>query len=335
MEKIRNIVESTLVPHTAFENALRRLEQCFMHAEHALEPICIAVVGESRTGKSRVIEECAENHPTVRRPEGLTIPILRVTTPSTPTIKGLAEAMLDAMQDPRAATGTEFQKTKRLKKLMVEAGTRMLMIDEFQHFYDRMSNKIMHRVADWLKIMVDETKVALVVAGLPSCRAVLRQNEQLAGRFFAPLVMPRFEWTQPEHRVEFIAILEAFQESLVRYFQLPALHSEEMAFRCYCATGGLIGYLTKFLRRAVWNAMDAGADRITFEDLRRAHEEAVLMEDGPGSATSPFARDFSLESTERLLESIRAIGTRPELPPERTTRRRRSRPSVLETLSAS
>ncbi len=335
MEKIRNIVESTLVPHTAFENALRRLEQCFMHAEHALEPICIAVVGESRTGKSRVIEECAENHPTVRRPEGLTIPILRVTTPSTPTIKGLAEAMLDAMQDPRAATGTEFQKTKRLKKLMVEAGTRMLMIDEFQHFYDRMSNKIMHRVADWLKIMVDETKVALVVAGLPSCRAVLRQNEQLAGRFFAPLVMPRFEWTQPEHRVEFIAILEAFQESLVRYFQLPALHSEEMAFRCYCATGGLIGYLTKFLRRAVWNAMDAGADRITFEDLRRAHEEAVLMEDGPGSATSPFARDFSLESTERLLESIRAIGTRPELPPERTTRRRRRRPSVLETLSAS
>jgi hypothetical protein len=335
MDNIRNLVESTLVPHTAFENGLKRLEQCFTHAERAEEPICIAVIGESRTGKSRVIEECAERHPTVRGSEGLTIPILRVKTPSTPTIKGLAEAMLDAMQDPRAATGTEFQKTKRLKKLMAEAGTRMLMIDEFQHFYDRMSNKIMHRVADWLKIMVDETKVALVVAGLPSCRAVLRQNEQLAGRFFAPIVMPRFEWTRADHRDEFIAILEAFQESLHRHFELPALHSDEMAFRCYCATGGLIGYLTKFLRQAVWNAMDAGADRITFEDLRRAHEEAVLMEAGPGSAPSPFARDFPLESTERLLESIRAIGTRPELPPERTTRRRRGRHSVLETLSAS
>ena len=147
--------------------------------------------------------------------------------------------------------------------------------------------------------------------------------------------MPRFEWTRPEQREEFIAILEAFHESLRRYFDLPALHSDEMAFRFYCATGGLIGYLTKFLRQAVWNAMDAGADRITFEDLRRAHQEAVLMEDGPGSTSSPFARDFPLESTERLLESIRAIGTRPELPPERPTRRHGGRRSVLETLSAS
>ena len=52
----------------------------------------------------------------------------------------------------------------------------------------------MHHVADWLKILVDETRCALVVAGLPSCQTVIDSNEQLAGRFHAPILMPRFSW---------------------------------------------------------------------------------------------------------------------------------------------
>lgn len=85
MIDLRTIVETTLVPHTAFEEATQRLEQCFSYADGASEPICIAVVGESRTGKSRVLEECLSRHPHVRNSDGLTTPILRVKTPSKPT----------------------------------------------------------------------------------------------------------------------------------------------------------------------------------------------------------------------------------------------------------
>ncbi len=177
MDKLRSIVDNTLVPHTAFEQASSRIEQCFAYADGASEPICIAVVGESRTGKSRVLEECFATHPQARDSEGLNIPILRVKTPSKPTVKGLAELMLRAMNDPRFDAGTENAKTIRLQTLMKNAGTRMVMIDEFQHFYDKGLHKVMHHVADWLKILVDDCKVALVVAGLPSCRAVLDQNE--------------------------------------------------------------------------------------------------------------------------------------------------------------
>ena len=71
MMNLRTIVESTLVPHTAFEEATQRLEQCFSYADGASEPICIAVVGESRTGKSRALEECLSRHPRVRNQDGL------------------------------------------------------------------------------------------------------------------------------------------------------------------------------------------------------------------------------------------------------------------------
>lgn len=309
MTNPKTIVESTLVPHRAFEQATRRLEQCFAYANNASEPICIAIVGESRTGKSRALEECEDRHPSVRDNEGLSIPILRVKTPSKPTVKGLAEVMLRAMRDPLFDRGTEISKTSRLQTLMLNCGTQMVMIDEFQHFVDKGSHKVMHHVADWLKILVDDSRVALVVAGLPSCQAVLDQNEQLAGRFLSPVFMPRFDWLCDEHRDEFIAILGAFHDSINQHFDLPALDGEEMAFRCYCGTGGLMGYLSKFLRQMVWNALDANKKSISLSELAQAHYEAVWAESGPLGIPNPFSKEFSSARTDDIISRVKGMGT--------------------------
>lgn len=304
----RTIVETTLVPHTAFEEAAQRLEQCFSYADSASEPICIALVGESRTGKSRALEECLLRHPRVRNSNGLTTPILHVKTPSKPTVKSLAELMLRALDDPRAYFGTENAKTTRLHTLMANSGVKMVMIDEFQHFYDKGSHKVMHHVADWLKILVDDARAALVVAGLPTCRAVIDQNEQLAGRFLSPVFMPRFNWHNKEQREEFIAILGAFQESIGEEFDLPIFTGDEMAFRFYCGTGGLIGYLSKFLRQAVWNAIDSNTNIINLRGLLLAHSQAIWVKDGPTGLPNPFDRKFSSAVTDDLLARIKKIG---------------------------
>jgi len=336
MSKLSDVVDNTLVPHSAFETARKRLEQCFRNADSAMEPVCIAVVGESRTGKSRVLEECFTKHPQRRESEGLVIPILRVKTPSKPTVKSLAELMLRGMSDPKFDKGTENAKTARLQTLMQNTGTRMVMIDEFQHFYDKGSHKVMHHVADWLKILVDDSKVALVVAGLPSCSAVLDQNEQLSGRFSAPIRMPRFDWKIGDHREEFIGILGAFQETLGAHFDLPALDSEEMAFRCYCGTGGLIGYLTKFLRQAVWNAIDATRKEISLDDLNAAHEEAVWMRDGLREISNPFSHRFPASPSDDLLARVIRIGTAVSRGSTASPRRRREAGpiAVRDVLSA-
>ena len=99
------------------------------------------------------------------------------------------------------------------------------------------------RLADWLKVLIDETRSTLVVAGLPSCRVVINENEQLARRFMASIQLPRFSWTDPRQRGEFISILEEYHNQIAKDFNLPTLYSEEMAFRFFLATGGLIGYL--------------------------------------------------------------------------------------------
>lgn len=309
MNEDASLIQETLVPHNGFIKAVDKIEQCFKYAENSADPICIALIGESRTGKTTVLDACIERHPVTRCDDGLTTPILSVKTPSKPTVKGLVEVMLEAMGDEQFCTGTENAKTSRLRKLMRDSGTRMVMIDEFQHFFDKGSRKVMHHVADWLKILVDETKVALVVSGLPSCQAVLEQNEQLVGRFSAPIHMPRFDWQNDALRNEFIAILGAFNESLQEHYDLPCLNNQNMAFRFYCATGGLFGYLVKILNSAVVEAIEQKTSMITLGDLAAAHLESTFNKEFISAEIAPFLPDFNVQPTIKILQKVSQIGS--------------------------
>jgi hypothetical protein len=309
------LIESTLVPHTAFQKATARLEQCYRYSEVAIEPISMAIVGQSRTGKSRCIKSFMLKYPNSRSPEGMNIPILYVSTPAAPTKNLLAEEMLFQMGDEKFDKGDETVKTGRLRKLLKGCGTRMIIIDEFQHFIDKASEKVAYQVADWLKLLTDDTKVTLVVAGLSNCTKVFDYNEQLDGRAFAPITLPRFDWTKVDHRDEFVPILGAFEESMREHFDIPSFMSDEMAFRFFCASGGLIGYVAKILRVAVWNAMDADQRSIGLSDLREAYETAVRQKDPDAIHLDPFTPQFSTIPTEAVLTLTGKLGTRADPPP--------------------
>lgn len=301
-DKECRIVENTLVPHAAFEEALSRIEQCFRYSEKSCEPICIALIGEARTGKTRVIEEFMAMHNPIRIDEGLYSPVLLIRTPSKPTVKGVVSLMLKAIGDPLYSKGTEITMTERLKLLMEACGTQMLIIDEFQHFIDKGSQKVAYHLSDWLKNLMDEIHVGLVVSGLPSCVQVIKQNEQLEGRFLAPIELHRFDWSEPDQRREFSRITGAFHDSLSPHFELPALDTPEMALRLYCATAGLMGYLTKLLRQVVWNARDFRSRTIGLTEFRSAHRVAI---DWPKGFPSPFEEGFLLECDEAMLSQLR------------------------------
>lgn len=313
-KSFRRVIESTLVPHTAFADAAARLQQCLDYAHESPEPICFAIVGESRTGKSRILEECEREHISQRTAAGLIVPVVRVSAPAKPTAKSLSEVLLRKLGDPKWDTGTENNKTARLEKLLKACECRMLMIDEFQHFFDKTTHKVFHHVADWLKLLADNTRVALVVTGLDSCLPVLLRNEQLSGRFLAPAFMHRFNWLDDDHRAEFIGILEAFNESISVHLDLPRLHSDEMAFRLWCATGGLMGYLTKLLRQLVWNACDQSLKKISLVDFQEANEDAIWSLDEAARAQNSFSPNFSCQPTQDMIEFSMSIGLREEDP---------------------
>lgn len=331
-----NLIESILVPHDGFADALRSIEQVFDVSESVTESIGKPLIAESRTGKSRVIKEFVKRHPRSRSRDGLVVPVLSVKTPSKPTVKGLVELLLSRIGDPRAHIGTENQKTDRLMTLLAAARTRVMVIDEFHHFVDKSSMKVQHYLSDWLKVFLDDSGVAAVVVGLESSMAVLQQNEQLRGRFLAPARLTRFDWNNSCQRSEFVAVLSSFETVLSEYIDTPEIANSNMGFRIYVATGGLIGYLTMFLNQLVWNAVAADANALTLEDFHRAFEGSIATDsDANVVARNPFVRSFNAEPTAASLASALQVGLpAPEI--SATTRRRKAckHPTVGSALTA-
>ena len=177
-------IDSVLVSHTAFEYAGTILHQACELAPNLREPTGYFIVGESRTGKSRLVEEVSNAYPTVRTPHGLISYVIKVIVPSKPTVKGLASEILHALGDPLAYKGTENDMTRRILNLLKVCQTRLLFLDEFQHLVDKSTKyNVVHHVSDWLKNLLSSSKIVTVLVGLPYGQAVLRQNEQLRGRF--------------------------------------------------------------------------------------------------------------------------------------------------------
>jgi hypothetical protein len=335
----QHIVENILVPHSAFEKALARLEQCFNYADGATEPMCVAVLGESRTGKSRVIEEFYTRHLPWRTAEGMVRPVVRLRTPPKPTVKGLADLMLTALGEKHDIGGTEQKKTAQIKRLLRSCGTRAVVVEEFNHFVDTASGKVAFHATDWLKDIADARNIMLCVSGLETCRKAISLNEQLAGRFSKPLIMPRFNWRNSKDRNEFRAILRTFEEALRSQYDLPDLSSEEMAFRFFCATGGVIGYVTKLLREVVLAAIRDNRTVIKLADLAEADEQAGWGNSTIELGAKPFCPEFSVtslaQSNDDLLNRVGLIGTRttddPPIKKGRTAREKK--PSLKSILS--
>jgi hypothetical protein len=326
-------IEDLLIPHAAFAEAEKQLEQFFAFAETKAEAEGLAIIGQSGTGKSTLVNAFAAKHRRFRTEEGLYVPVLLVSVPSAPTVKSLAEVMLQADGDPKPGYGTENEKTRRLVKLMKETRVRIIIQDEFQHFVDQGTHKVQHHVADWLKRLIDDTRSTLVISGLPSCTAVIDQNVQLARRFSAPLIMPRFEWENPADRTQFRGIVRGFCESLSQHYTLPDLPSDDLEFRLYLASGGLIGYLVKLLRRAQRNCAERGGKAITLKALHEAHMQAIWFAHRNPDLPQPFAPTFKVSPNSEMLKQVSTIGTPPE-PASVATRRGpvRSRLATIDQL---
>lgn len=309
-----NGIDNTLVPHTAFRKGMDALEECFKYALSP-EPTCIAIVGESRSGKSRLLEEFEGQHLKTRESTGLKMPVIKVMTPAKPTVKALVDLLLYAICESTGA-GTLNEKEVKLRKLISNVGGRVIIVDEFQHFYESQTKKSAFEVSEWLKGLVDHTKLSLVVAGLPSTAQVINQNEQLRGRFHSAIRMPRYHWSDEGLRREFRGILRAFKDALKKGFDVPDFETEEMAFRFYVATGGLMGYLCLILRQVERDAKATGKKIIEIADFARAYEKAV-WQDGKGKVLNPFDPAHDPEPTSYWIDRAERVGQR-ELAEEQT-----------------
>ena len=213
-----------------------------------------------------------------KRPETATRqPVLKVTLQPDVRPKGIAADLLLALGDPAWSSGTVQTLTNRAVRLLKHCGVELIVMDEFHHLFDMDRAKVMTKASQWLKVLVVNTGIPVVVCGMPEAEYVL-SAEHTERRFKHRLTLRCFTWRTPQGRKEFCGMLKRLDESLP-LADLSGLAEPELAGRFYLACRGVPDYLMTLVRGAVVDAIGQQSKRIELADLARVYR----AESGPAA----------------------------------------------------
>lgn len=289
---LRALVSRIRVMTPCCISGMERLNQ-WLSAAQAGDYPCGLLLGEAGTGKTELLGMFCKKYPAQRNEDGVVRPLLFLETPHRPTAITMLEAILKALGDPDPEKGKRTSKMHRVSVLFREQQVKLVLLDDLQHMVDKNQNLVLYDVSECMKELTIVNHIGFIGSGLPDAKRVIQSNEQLARRNYASIHTPRFDWLDKGSKKAFVGTLKAFQARM-DMFELPSLGSEELALRMYLATGGLIDYVAKILKAAVWDALDSNRRKICLRDLELARDKAIFEASTLGP--NPFAAKFPINS---------------------------------------
>lgn len=263
------------VIYPRFQEILMALDYCHHFSCGKDEPECMFLGGQTGVGKTTICKTYANKYPRQVTREGTIVPILSVTIPAPATVKTVVTKMLWQLGDPAYDKGSIGNQTIRLIGLLKDCGVELIILDEFQHFIDRDSERVLKTVSDWLKTLILDTKLPIILIGLPESEQVLKlkSNSQLSRRFANRYYLRPFGW-QEDRGSEFRTFLHMLESNLP-FLSGSNLASEETALRLYYASDGIIAYVMKLIRYGTYLALNQGRSPLNLDLLAKAFDQYV------------------------------------------------------------
>lgn len=261
------------------------------------DPDCLLLVGNTGSGKTTILETYLESYPRRDTDDGSIVPVMYTLIPPPASVKGLVTKMLEKLGDPLYEKGSTIVQTIRLHRLLNECKVELIILDEFHHFIDSDSNKVLITLCDWLKSLIVNTKIPVVLFGMPISENILKvDNWQLSRRFnyrHNLVPFPRDEAGLNLFR-GFLSEIEG---------QLPLLGKSNLADkslseRIYYATDGTIGHVMTLIRKGATFAIENNFDRIDLGILYTIYWENLHSEGKSCKKIDPFLeKNFDIEAS--------------------------------------
>lgn len=262
----------------------------------------LMITGPTNSGKSTVCIKYADKYPRQKCERNDVVPIVYVKTPGVATAKQLAQKILAAIKDPASQRGSLGELNIRILEFLKKCLTQLLILDEFQHFNPVKGNKTKENrykeVLDWLKVLLEDAQLPVILVGLQSSEYALSQNEQLDRRFGRRFRLSPYRWDDENDRKSFCSILTKL-DHLLPFEKLSNLSVGDMPDRFYLASGGVIGYLFDTIRPAAEAAINDGLENIPKKYLQYAYDEFVLKFRKTGQ--DAFTKQMVNISAEKIL----------------------------------
>jgi hypothetical protein len=241
---------SRIIEHRSFVAA--RDEVISRIREHdGLEPLILPVLGPTRVGKTELLNavKAEVDEPTVGPRSTVATPSFGVSdVPAKPNARTLLQAMAAACGFRASRRDETDQLAERLKTWIEDFHVVGIALDEFTHCQNSQSNFDQKDAADYLKMIADRTRIAIVIAGLPSLQDMIDKSSQLQARCAESVMVLPYDWRDEDHRDAFYeACLYGF-EVLNRHGVTLSLDEPEAVVRLYGASAGRVGLMLRLLR---------------------------------------------------------------------------------------
>jgi hypothetical protein len=263
-----------LIRYPRFNKLLNNIQLCREMSKTAGEPQCIILEGVPGAGKSTLVKSYAASCSRYETPSGTKVPVFYAETPSPVTVKGMAAKLLQVLGDPAANHGTLWSMNSRLIHFIQTCEVQMIILDDFHHLIDKETNRVLGKVSDWLKVLIKETNIPFLVVGVEgTVRRILAANAQLSRLFAIRETLHPFQWDarNPETIKEFMTFV-AFAERLIGVRLTEEIEREDLLYRIYYATDGVVGNVMNLLRYAVALTQHREEDILTLEVLTQAFD---------------------------------------------------------------
>jgi Cdc6-like AAA superfamily ATPase len=238
------------------------------------EPRGLVIKGPSGVGKTMIGNRYLGEFPLREEEERRFVPVLRVVMPESATVRGLASKMLKALGDPDADVGPRNSMTSRLETYIKKCGVQLIIADEFQHLIHKQNMHVMFEAAEWLKVLMDETKTPVALIGTPACEQVLQADSQIWSRFRRRKQLLPFDWNTDKQKEAFGKFLQELDNRLP-FNDLAHLGDPDMAYRFYYATDGVIRLIVELLRTACEIALKRKMECLDLDILAKAFDKEI------------------------------------------------------------
>lgn len=268
---------------------LNRLEELFTYQCDGEEPECIALIGDTGTGKTTLIENFVQSKKRIEHPEFTEVPVLYVEVPAKCSVKMLAALMLRNLGSPFWNRGDEVERTDQLITLLKGCRVRMIVVDEVNHLADRGAEKSHYHVGDWIKQLIRLSRLPVVLAGTSAASILWETNEQLADRFREQIILAPLSM-EPSRLLELRSVLKTF---LALMKEVPCLDiTEDATARSIAfATAGRLRDIRRLLVRAIEIAASQPRFAITRSTLSEAFVQVIYR--GAADKRNPFSTKFN------------------------------------------
>lgn len=272
-------IDRIRINHTRFMSAMDGVARVIQVGNHTKQPVGVTVVAPAGSGKSLLID-CVRNNvcdwPFLRR-SGVLVASLK-ESPSVAQIQGDLLECFHYAVPTRSVRSTNNAMFNVLTRAIAQHSIQLIALDEFQHVFLARQNDVRASVGDWLKRLMTETCVPVLLAGTEMLRTIEEADPQLSSRIAAIFTLPSFE-----NDSDWIGLLSAFA-SASKDIDLSILPTK-LATPMFKATRGNLRELKWLVKEAAMCAVDANVDVVGRDHFREAH----VRHFGPDSGRSnPF-----------------------------------------------